>query len=189
MKTCSKCRIEKSPSEFSKDRGKADGLCNYCKPCNRQHCRDHYNGNKSRYLDRAKTYAEANVEKTAEFQREYYRKNAAKLIARAVEQQRANPEAKRAIRERYERSRPGYKLFRKRLREARKIRACPAWADIEAIKQIYLARPPGFHVDHIVPLVAMRDGVHVASGLHIAANLQHLPAAENCRKWATMPES
>jgi hypothetical protein len=62
-------------------------------------------------------------------------------------------------------------------RNAMKIRATPAWADLEAIADFYAACPPGFHVDHQVPLNSPR-----VCGLHVRCNLQYLPAQDNLRK-------
>ena len=53
----------------------------------------------------------------------------------------------------------------------------PKWADLEAIKEIYLNCPEGYEVDHIIPL----HGKYV-SGLHISSNLQYLSKADNRRK-------
>ena len=48
---------------------------------------------------------------------------------------------------------------------------------LEKIKEIYLNRPSGYHVDHIIPLV--NENV---CGLHVENNLQYLTAKENMKK-------
>lgn len=53
----------------------------------------------------------------------------------------------------------------------------PHWADQTEITAFYAACPPGYHVDHIVPL----NGKNVC-GLHVVWNLQYLPPAENRAK-------
>ena len=70
-----------------------------------------------------------------------------------------------------------YDAHRAKLYRTRKQNQCPSWANIEAIKQIYLTCPDGYHVDHIIPLKGK-----LVSGLHVETNLQHLPAKENMRK-------
>lgn len=62
-------------------------------------------------------------------------------------------------------------------RKDRVKKATPPWADLQAIQEIYLNCPKGYHVDHIIPL----NGKEV-SGLHIPDNLQYLPAIENLKK-------
>ena len=62
-------------------------------------------------------------------------------------------------------------------RRAAKLRATPAWANLEKIKKIYTTCPEGYHVDHEYPLIS--DWV---CGLHVHENLQHLTAEENMRK-------
>jgi hypothetical protein len=60
----------------------------------------------------------------------------------------------------------------------------PAWADLNAIKQIYMNCPDGYHVDHIVPLKGK-----TVSGFHSQHNLQYLPASENQRKFNRLEDS
>lgn len=62
-------------------------------------------------------------------------------------------------------------------RRCAEIRRTPTWADIDAIEEIYKRCPIGAHVDHYFPL----RGKYI-SGLHVAHNLQYLPAKENLRK-------
>lgn len=53
----------------------------------------------------------------------------------------------------------------------------PNWANLEKIKQIYIDKPKGYHVDHIIPL----NGTKVC-GLHVENNLQYLTETENLSK-------
>ena len=63
-------------------------------------------------------------------------------------------------------------------RRSRKLQSCPPWADLDAIKDVYLeAKYFGYHVDHIIPL----KGKNVC-GLHVWDNLQLLSPKENLRK-------
>ena len=69
------------------------------------------------------------------------------------------------------------RCFNQRTREAKKLKATPFWADLEAIKKIYLDCPHNYTVDHIVPL----QGKNVC-GLHVEYNLQYLTSIENSKK-------
>lgn len=78
-------------------------------------------------------------------------------------------------------------------RQRVKGRATPTWADIDRIREVYMAAQwltsiTGIvhHVDHIVPLTS-----DLVCGLHVENNLQVLPGPENLRKhnraWHDMP--
>lgn len=78
------------------------------------------------------------------------------------------------------RVRPGYVFYKDATDKARLgslHQATPTWADKEAIKRFYKDRPPGWHVDHIIPI----NGKGVC-GLHVLENLQYLPAIDNLKK-------
>jgi hypothetical protein len=74
----------------------------------------------------------------------------------------------------------GYARFHSRLREIAEIRQRPKWANLKKIMEIYVNRPEGYHVDHIIPLRGK-----TVSGLHVESNLQYLPALENMKKHNT----
>lgn len=48
---------------------------------------------------------------------------------------------------------------------------------LKAIERFYKNCPPGYHVDHIIPLNHKN-----IQGLHVIENLQYLPANENLKK-------
>jgi hypothetical protein len=65
-------------------------------------------------------------------------------------------------------------------RRANQLLATPKWLtkkQKEEMKQFYINCPPGYHVDHIIPLISK-----VVCGLHVPWNLQYLTASENIAK-------
>jgi hypothetical protein len=143
----------------SRKQAKQEGLKHYftCHPCKFGHIA-------KRYVHNGECFECANgrallrdKEKAAAAVMRYYYKNSKAIIAKTVLRHRLT----------------GYNAQRR----ATKLRAMPKWADIAAIKAIYAQCPKGYHVDHIYPL----KGKNVC-GLHVAENLQILPAQDNLRK-------
>ena len=62
-------------------------------------------------------------------------------------------------------------------RRTLKLQAYPSWVDRTEIARIYEACPPGYHVDHEIPL-----NHPLVCGLHVPANLKPIPARENLSK-------
>ena len=68
-------------------------------------------------------------------------------------------------------------LCNARVNKIRAGKACPPWADLKAIEEIYKNCPLGKQVDHDYAL----NGENF-SGLHIPENLQYLTPSENKSK-------
>ena len=169
MKTCSKCNLAQPFTNFSLDKSKKDGYRTTCKDC-------------KKLVDTA--YAEKNVEILAKKRKERYLKRYEIERQQQAEYCRLNPEKIKVHRERYKRTNKGTVNATTRKRQAQKINATPAWADLEQIKRIYtlcakVSERTGVlhHVDHIIPL----KGKDVC-GLHTEKNLRVIPAKMNLEK-------
>ena len=76
MKTCSKCKIEKELSEFTKNKQQKNGLNPSCKCC-LKHYREE---NKEKIKEYIKIYQQNNKEKLKNKYKEYYKENKEKII-------------------------------------------------------------------------------------------------------------
>lgn len=185
MKKCSKCKEEKSSEKFRRDASRADGLAYICKVCANAKQREYtarssakinarrravYNGEAQA---NARTTGERSYERMLEYRRNYYVNNLAAIKVRVKRHIAANLP---------------YYARNCAKRRATKLRATPAWADQDAIRNIYIeAAYLQMEVDHIVPLQSK-----FVCGLHNEFNLQALPVSENRSKgnrhWPDMAE-
>ena len=118
--------------------------------------------------------------------REVQAKARAKFAAKESKESLKDRRAKYRSSEEGKARRRAYALWSNRLRRKNIREALPKWADTKRITQIYLDCPPGYHVDHIIPLRGI-DPItkkHVVCGLHVHDNLGYLPADDNGAKWA-----
>jgi hypothetical protein len=67
MKTCSKCKIEKSLELFPKDKSKKDGFFIQCKSC----YKEYYEKNKEKVKESVRRYKQENKEKVKEYNKKY----------------------------------------------------------------------------------------------------------------------
>ncbi len=148
--------------------GDYNAICSQCQ-CEKSLTEFYLNSNKkpskhckSCHLENGKNWRKNNPEKMLAIAKKSRDSNYQLCLDRSKEWRKANLK---------------YDAFRAKLYRMRKQGQCPSWADIEAIKQIYLTCPDGYHVDHIIPLKGK-----LVSGLHVETNLQHLPAKENMQK-------
>lgn len=139
----------------SRKEARATGVSQYFSgnPCRRGHICSKWTSNGACYACSVE-YRSARYH-TPEGKADQYRYNAKYL---STEQGKASSKSKKS------RRRNGYKVPISKL-------------DREDVRGFYRGCPPGHHVDHIIPL--RHPDV---CGLHVLANLQYLPAQENCKK-------
>lgn len=130
--------------------------------------------NPTKVLRAKRAYKERHPEKIHAANVDYYAENKGRICAAKKSWLTANP----AARAEWERT-----------RQARKLKAMPAWANREAIKEVYreAARRTAetgikHSVDHFYPL----QGKTVC-GLHVETNLQVITLVENLKKNRRMP--
>lgn len=177
VKTCTKCKIEKSKAEFSKRATKKDGLTSQCKSC----VREYNKSNAEAISEHKREYAKTNAKKIADRDREYRHANAAKISAQGREYRQANSEKIAAwMRDHYKanadkfseywreynKANPEKRASQGRNRRARVRRAEGAHsaADVIAILEsqrglcancktkILKSGKKKYHIDHIQPL-------------------------------------
>lgn len=135
--------------------------------------------NRERKLAADAAYRKSHQNELREYKARWSVENSAHVVAKVAKWRAANP---------------GMHDANNARRRALKLRATPAWADLDAIRAIYaeakrLQQKTGckMHVDHIVPLVSK-----IVCGLHVPWNLQVLPDKDNHRKsnkrWPDMPD-
>jgi len=71
MKTCYKCKEEKSLGEFSRDKYRRDGLRSYCKDCEKAYRQE----NKELIYEKNKVYCQENKEAVVKYQKAYQQAN------------------------------------------------------------------------------------------------------------------
>ena len=172
MKTCSKCKVSKSLSEFGKDKKMKDGVRYCCKQCNNtasaQWAKNYPERKKAARIRYVTTNPEANAASKAT-----YRKNNKTKIAKNNAQ--------------YRKQKPEKNTFYGATYRAKKTQATPCWltpeqrAEIQDFykmaKELETVFPWKQHVDHIVPIKHNK-----VCGLHVPWNLQILSATANLAK-------
>ncbi len=116
-------------------------------------------------------------EKNPEYQKMWAKENPDKRRRAVATWRIRNLEKDMEARRAFKKSNPKKQTHDAAMARARKLGAVPPWVDTASIRAIYDACPPGFEVDHIVPLRHER-----ACGLHVPWNLQYLTKVENRAK-------
>ena len=95
MKICSRCKTEKSVSEFHKDKNKKDGLNNICKMCAIEKGKKYRQANPEKVREQDKKYRQANLEKKRELTKKWKEANLEKVREHQKRYRENNPELKR----------------------------------------------------------------------------------------------
>jgi hypothetical protein len=163
---CSKCGVAKGADAFHKDASRASGLRSQCKVC-------------------VMAWRKQNSARLVAYYKEWRARNPAAARAQRARYYYAHREARVENVLKWQRENRGAAAAKSRARSAAKLKATPAWADLELIELVYVetaalnrdGRRGVLHVDHIVPLRSNR-----VCGLHVAHNLQLLSPSENSSK-------
>lgn len=89
MKTCSRCKLEKNKSEFTKNKTSKDGLYHYCKNCSKEY----RSKNKEKDSERHKIWWQNTKEERKKVYDEYRAKNKHKIKEKYTEYRKNNKEA------------------------------------------------------------------------------------------------
>jgi hypothetical protein len=169
-KVCPRCQEHKPPGAFYVGQS-------YCKPCAGARSKQWAKDNPERRKELHDAENERNRDKRNAHRRAREKANRSAANAKKRDYFKRNPDKRRAKARAYHERYPWRRRAAKWEYKAAKMQRLPAWADLKSIRAIYESCPPGHHVDHVIPL----RGKNV-SGLHVAGNLQYLPAEHNLAK-------
>ena len=172
MKTCSRCGETKLLTDFHKRKASPDGLAYHCVPCARQLATE---SNRRRGKQPMNAPLES-IRKCRSCEKVTDRFEGRRRVC--MDCRKAQRDPMRAAEYAKSADRRAKVYERNARRRARMANAGLAeefpYYEAQTIKSVYGGLP---HVDHIIPLNGTK-----ASGLHVAANLQLLPAEQNLLK-------
>lgn len=167
MKTANKTRVCKACGSSSEQvpwvtaSGVASGLL--CRSC----------GNANSAARKANRRSDPEQRKADNLKSAEYMRRVRSVPERKAKLNSANAATMRLWRKK----KPGANIANTRAYTLAKAKRVPAWANLAAVKQFYIACPAGLEVDHVIPLRGK-----LVSGLHCEANLQYLCPKENSSK-------
>ena len=100
-KTCTKCNLEKSRSEFSQDINKLDGLYSSCKTCNVEYIENYRKNNPEKVAESKKKAVSKKAEYYADYKNKWYSENKEELSERGKKYYEQNKETIREQNQEY----------------------------------------------------------------------------------------
>ena len=158
-----------------------------CVECQRLRQKFNYDNNalyKQKRLATLKIWQSNNSDKVKQYKQTYVDNHREEIYAKLKAAWKKNPEKRKQVCTAYAQKHKAETTARTRARQAKKLKATPAWVNAKELEQIYLdaeyisrLTQVLHEVDHIVPLQHK-----FVSGLHVLVNLQILSTTENRRK-------
>lgn len=186
-KACTRCSEVKPLDAFGKHKVGRDGLRSVCKSCNVDAAKQWTLANPDKVraasARAAKRRRAENPEENHAYLIKWRAENPEKVQAQSLKWRRENHEKNRVRLAKWHAENPEKNRASRAKRRASLLQATPPWADLDAIKavyveqQFYLDLGLDVHVDHIIPL----QGKTVC-GLHVHWNLRVVLAEDNIRK-------
>lgn len=179
MKTCSKCKIEKNESEFSKYKSSKNGLQLYCKGCMKDYYKDYYKDNKQAITECQKEYKKNNKQAIAEYQKNRLSSDPAFKFARNL-RRRINHALKGHSKSASTQALTGCTWDFLRGWIESKFTPEMTWDNYGSL----------WHLDHVIPLSAfiLSNAEAQLKACHYS-NLQPLLAKDNIKKLDTLPDT
>jgi hypothetical protein len=183
-KICTSCGIEKELSEFNKHKSYKYGVRAQCRDCEKIYKKGYRKNNKKKINKYNLYWHSLHKEERKKHRYNYERNNKDRIIeTRKIwsDKNRGKLRKQQCLWRKNNRDKCNAKCAKRR---AMKLQRTPYYANLEKIKEYYLAADilshfmgEPYHVDHIIPL----NGKLVC-GLHHEGNLQVIPARENLIK-------
>lgn len=186
-KACTACARFLPLARFSPNRKGLFGRVSHCKDCRTAYAAARREGMtpEQRHAENAAQHAKHAAKRNA-YSRAWNKANPNKRRANQQRYASKNVEVYRAATRAWVRANLSRKLAHNQTRTRRVKQATPPWVDRAALLAIYLARPAGCEVDHVVPLIGLTPEGWPVCGLHVPCNLQYLSKLANRRKHRRM---
>jgi hypothetical protein len=187
MKKCTKCKVEKPLTEFSKNKQQTDGLSCWCRECVNLKQKQWYIQNKEKHLKYAREYNKTWFQENREHVKEYgyeYRKNNREKIR---ETERIYREENKHVGRWRDILKSTLKRFHRNKTANTKTLLGYSATQLKEHLDKQGMDWDNDHIDHIIPLSWFKKDtpIHIVNDLR---NLQPLSAKENLKKSNTFGE-
>lgn len=182
MKTCTKCRKNKSLEDFQKHQGYKDGYCSVCRDCTNAYRRNWRSQNKDKISEYNKKYYTTHPHRSRKRNQEYYKSNRENRLEFQRQYYQSHKEERQAYQRDYylrtkerDREKLAERKRQKKMRKKKalgKVRAHYRYILYEEQNAtcFYCSRklqdPHEGHLDHMVP--SARGGMHDEANLCLA---------------------